>query len=156
VHLQRTAQTPAGPCPTSTPHTHTHTGLPKQKIEECAARQQARIDSGSQVIVGVNKFVNNHTNSGSGSGSHEVELRHIDNSAVLEAQLARLARLKQSRDGAAVAAALQVGCVGGVCMCLSDSERGTGALAATRATCRSNMHMCHVHHPPGAGGSGQG
>jgi hypothetical protein len=32
-------------------------GLPKRKIEECAARQQARIDSGSQVIVGVNKFI---------------------------------------------------------------------------------------------------
>lgn len=32
-------------------------GLPKSKIEECAARQQAQIDSGAQVIVGVNKFV---------------------------------------------------------------------------------------------------
>jgi methylmalonyl-CoA mutase N-terminal domain/subunit len=37
-------------------HAH-HAGLPKLKIEECAARQQARIDSGSQVIVGVNKFI---------------------------------------------------------------------------------------------------
>lgn len=33
-------------------------GLPKHKIEECAARQQAHIDSGTQVIVGVNKFIN--------------------------------------------------------------------------------------------------
>lgn len=41
--------------------THTTPGLPKRKIEECAARQQARIDSGSQVIVGVNKFITQST-----------------------------------------------------------------------------------------------
>lgn len=39
-------------------------GLPKRKIEECAARQQARIDSGSQVIVGVNKFIASQTTGG--------------------------------------------------------------------------------------------
>jgi methylmalonyl-CoA mutase N-terminal domain/subunit len=38
-----------------------HTGLPKRKIEECAARQQARVDSGAQVIVGVNKFISQAT-----------------------------------------------------------------------------------------------
>jgi methylmalonyl-CoA mutase N-terminal domain/subunit len=36
-------------------------GLPKRKIEECAARQQARVDSGAQVIVGVNKFISQAT-----------------------------------------------------------------------------------------------
>ena len=40
---------------------HLYAGLPKRKIEECAARQQARIDSGSQVIVGVNKFIATNT-----------------------------------------------------------------------------------------------
>ncbi|WIA16317.1 hypothetical protein OEZ85_013016 [Tetradesmus obliquus] len=76
-------------------------GLPKRKIEECAARQQARVDSGAQVIVGVNKFISQATD------AEAVPVRQIDNSAVLTAQLARLAQVKASRDGAAVAAALQ-------------------------------------------------
>lgn len=77
-------------------------GLPKRKIEECAARQQARIDSGSQIIVGVNKFITPNT-----TEAEVVPVRQIDNSAVLSAQLARLASVKASRDDSAVAAALQ-------------------------------------------------
>ncbi len=73
-------------------------GLPKLRIEEAAARRQAAIDRGEEVIVGVNKFRPDHVDA--------VEVREIDNSAVREAQVARLAEIRASRDGAAVEAAL--------------------------------------------------
>lgn len=75
-------------------------GLPKLKIEECAARQQARIDGGAQVIVGVNKYIPKEA-------EQALEVRVIDNSSVKEKQLARLRSVKAARDGAAVAHALQ-------------------------------------------------
>ncbi|KAL4428708.1 hypothetical protein ABPG77_009814 [Micractinium sp. CCAP 211/92] len=77
-------------------------GLPKLKIEECAARQQAHIDNGKQVIVGVNKYMQ-HVE---GDVPREEEVRKIDNTAVLRKQRERLERVRASRDGAAVAAAL--------------------------------------------------
>ena len=74
-------------------------GLPKMRIEESAARTQARIDSGLQPIVGVNCLRPER---------HEpIDVLKIDNRAVREAQLARLARLKASRDGAKVTRALE-------------------------------------------------
>lgn len=81
-------------------------GLPKLKIEECAARQQARIDSGRQVIVGVNKYgvgpshEDNSTNSTSDGegGQNDFAVREIDNTAVLVNQKARLAKLKATRN----------------------------------------------------------
>ncbi len=73
-------------------------GLPKLRIEEAAARRQAAIDRGDEVIVGVNRFRPEHEDA--------VEVREIDNSAVREAQVARLAEIRASRDGAAVEAAL--------------------------------------------------
>jgi methylmalonyl-CoA mutase len=79
-------------------------GLPTLKIEECAARQQARIDGGRQVIVGVNKYVGDGAG---GGGAPPIEVRHIDNSAVLAAQKARLAAVRAGRDPARVAAALE-------------------------------------------------
>ena len=73
-------------------------GMPKLRIEEAAARRQARIDRGEDVIVGVNKYQ---------SGQQaEVEVLDIDNSKVREQQIARLDRIKSSRDGAKVTAAL--------------------------------------------------
>jgi methylmalonyl-CoA mutase len=73
-------------------------GMPKLRIEEAAARRQARIDRAEDVIVGVNKYQ---------SGlKAEVEVLDIDNSKVREQQIARLGRIKASRDGAKVAAAL--------------------------------------------------
>jgi methylmalonyl-CoA mutase len=73
-------------------------GIPKMRIEEAAARTQARIDSGRQTIVGVNKYrVANEA---------EIEILRVDNAKVREQQLAKLARLKAERDPAAVAAAL--------------------------------------------------
>src|SRR5262249_413710 len=73
-------------------------GIPKMRIEEAAARTQARIDSGAQTIVGVNKF--------RVPDEAKIEVLRVDNRAVRESQVAKLARLKAERDPAAVGAAL--------------------------------------------------
>ncbi|HRD76593.1 MAG TPA: methylmalonyl-CoA mutase family protein, partial [Hyphomicrobiaceae bacterium] len=73
-------------------------GIPKMRIEEAAARTQARIDSGRQTIVGVNKF--------KVEGDAAIEVLRVDNKAVREAQVAKLERLRGERDPAAVKAAL--------------------------------------------------
>src|SRR5438874_1480453 len=72
-------------------------GIPKLRIEEAAAKTQARIDSGQQVVVGVNAC--------KPDGEHPLEILKIDNSAVRTAQIAKLGRLKAERDPAAVEAA---------------------------------------------------
>ncbi len=73
-------------------------GIPKMRIEEAAARTQARIDSGRQTIVGVNKFrVENEA---------QLEYLKVDNQRVREQQLAKLKRLRGERDEAGVRAAL--------------------------------------------------
>lgn len=74
-------------------------GMPKLRIEEAAARKQARIDRGDEVIVGVNKYPPPE--------QEPVEVLEIDNAAVREAQIARLARIRGERDAPAVAAALE-------------------------------------------------
>ena len=73
-------------------------GLPKLRIEEAAARAQARIDSGRQTIVGVNKYKPTH--------EEQVEVLKIDNATVRAAQIARLEQVKAERDSTAVEAAL--------------------------------------------------
>ncbi|MBC6610703.1 methylmalonyl-CoA mutase [Hymenobacter sp. BT507] len=74
------------------------TGLPKMRIEEAAARKQARIDSNKEVVVGVNQYkIDEPTN---------IELLDIDNAAVRESQIARLQKVRAGRDEAAVQAAL--------------------------------------------------
>jgi len=73
-------------------------GVPKMRIEEAAARAQARIDSGRQTVVGVNKFRLDE--------EEAVDVLKVDNSAVREAQIARLKKLRAERDDAAVEAAL--------------------------------------------------
>ena len=65
-------------------------GLPKLRIEEAAARRQARIDRGEETVVGVNRF--------RADGEDEVALRIIDNTAVREAQVQRLADVRGRRD----------------------------------------------------------
>ncbi len=75
------------------------TGLPKLRIEESAARKQARIDRGEDVIVGVNKYTL--------AEEDEVEILEIDNNAVRESQIKRLANIRGSRDEAAVEAILE-------------------------------------------------
>jgi methylmalonyl-CoA mutase len=74
-------------------------GIPKRKIEEAAARRQARIDSGREVIVGVNRYV-------STTVEDNVELLDVDNVAVYREQTERLAQLKQARDDGKARAAL--------------------------------------------------
>lgn len=74
-------------------------GMPKLRIEEAAARKQARIDRGDDVIVGVNKYPPPE--------EEPVEVLEIDNAAVREAQIARLDRIRRERDAPAVAAALK-------------------------------------------------
>jgi methylmalonyl-CoA mutase len=73
-------------------------GIPKMRIEEASARTQARIDSGAQTIVGVNRH--------RVAGEAGIEVLKVDNKAVRDSQIAKLARLKAERDPAAVAAAL--------------------------------------------------
>ncbi|WP_116364018.1 methylmalonyl-CoA mutase [Parahaliea mediterranea] len=75
------------------------TGMPKLRIEEAAARKQARIDRGDDVIVGVNKYQTD--------AASEVEVLDIDNEAVRKSQLERLASLREGRDEAAVEAILE-------------------------------------------------
>ena len=73
-------------------------GLPKRRIEEAAARTQARIDSGRQTIVGLNRY-----RSGS---EEEIKVLKVDNSAVYATQTARLERLRAERDSARVESTL--------------------------------------------------
>lgn len=73
-------------------------GIPKLRIEEAAARTQARIDSGKQVVVGINRFIVDQ--------DQEVEVLKIDNASVRKQQLAKLERLRAERDDAEVSAAL--------------------------------------------------
>lgn len=73
-------------------------GMPKLKIEECAARRQARIDTGAEVIVGVNKYRL--------AEQETVDVLSIDNTAVREKQCARLASTKANRDPVKVKEAL--------------------------------------------------
>jgi methylmalonyl-CoA mutase len=75
-------------------------GMPKLKIEESAARKQARIDIGQEVIVGVNKYKL--------AEESQIETLDIDNTAVRESQIARLKKLRAERDEAVCQAALQV------------------------------------------------
>ena len=74
------------------------TGIPKMRIEEAAARTQARIDSGTQKIIGVNEYRLDHED--------PIDILEIDNTAVREEQVARLKELRANRDEAAVQAAL--------------------------------------------------
>lgn len=76
-------------------------GMPKLKIEEAAARKQARIDRGEDVIVGVNKYTLDNEDDG------QVQVLEIDNNAVRDAQLRRLAEIRASRDEKAVEQALE-------------------------------------------------
>ncbi len=87
------------------------TGMPKLRIEESAARKQARIDRGEDVIVGVNKYQLDT--------EEDVEILEIDNHAVRDAQIERLEQIKADRNNAAVEAALNA-----IHQCACDSKKG--------------------------------
>jgi methylmalonyl-CoA mutase len=97
-------------------------GMPKMKIEEAAARRQARIDRGEEVVVGVNKF--------QPKDEHPIDILEVDNEQVRNSQLARLHKIRATRDEAKCVAALKA---------LGEAARtGTGnlltlAVEATRA-----------------------
>ena len=74
-------------------------GMPKQRIEAAAARRQALIDQGKEVIVGTNKY--------QAENAEPVEVREIDNSAVRNAQIERLKNIRKSRDTQKVDSALK-------------------------------------------------
>src|SRR3546814_1563508 len=67
-----------------------NSGMPKLRIEESAARRQARIDRGEEVIVGVNKY--------RPAEKDTVDILDIDNAAVLKKQVERLQRIRATRD----------------------------------------------------------
>lgn len=73
-------------------------GIPKLRIEEAAARTQARIDSGAQTVIGVNKY--------QVTEDHEIEVLKVENSRVRAEQLAKLQQLRADRDEHATRAAL--------------------------------------------------
>jgi methylmalonyl-CoA mutase len=73
-------------------------GVPKTRIEEAAARTQARIDSGQQVVIGLNKY--------RPTADESIKVLHVDNAAVREAQVASLRRLRAERDQDQVSGAL--------------------------------------------------
>jgi methylmalonyl-CoA mutase len=88
------------------------TGIPKMRIEEAAARKQARIDSAKDVIVGVNKYVTDEQT--------EMELLEVDNTAVRLSQIERLKKLKTERNQDEVGAALEA--------IIRSAENGQGNL----------------------------
>jgi len=75
------------------------TGIPKMRIEEAAARKQARIDSGKDIIVGVNAYKTNEKT--------DIEILDVDNTKVRQQQIERLNKLKKERDSTLVNEALK-------------------------------------------------
>jgi methylmalonyl-CoA mutase len=73
-------------------------GIPKMRVEEAAARTQARIDSGRQPVIGVNRYV--------ALEDEAIDVRKVDNAGVRGEQLEKLRRLREERDGDAVRSAL--------------------------------------------------
>ncbi len=96
-------------------------GLPKMRIEEAAARKQARIDSGKDIIVGVNRFQLEE--------EAELDVRDIDNSKVRESQIARLNQMKASRNEIDVKRALEG---------LTDGARKSANLLELAIVCARN------------------
>jgi methylmalonyl-CoA mutase len=101
-------------------------GLPKMRIEESAARAQARIDSGRQTIVGVNKYRL--------ADDAPPEVLKVDNSAVRRAQIARLEELRSERDGRKVEETLQA-----LTRCAESGEGNLLALAVDAARARATV-----------------
>jgi methylmalonyl-CoA mutase len=89
-------------------------GIPKLRIEEAAARTQARIDAGRQTVVGVNKYRLDE--------KEDIDVRSVDNSAVRAAQIAKLKKLRAARDEAACQRSLEA--------LTKAAETGTGNLLA--------------------------
>jgi len=101
-------------------------GMPKLRIEETAARRQARVDRVEDVIVGVNKFRLDE--------EPEIDTREIDNSAVRESQVARLKQIRATRDTAKCQAALDA-----LTKCAESGDGNLLALAVDAARARATV-----------------
>ena len=101
-------------------------GVPKMRIEEAAARAQAKIDSGIQTIVGTNKYRLEKED--------PLETLEIDNPAVREAQLKRLAILREGRDEGACRASLDA-----ITKCVQTGEGNLLGLAVSAAANRASL-----------------
>ncbi len=102
------------------------TGLPKMRIEEAAARKQARIDAGKDVIIGVNRFP--------AENDKEIDILEVDNTAVRQAQLERLAQLRASRNEESVQEVL-----GAIQACAKTGEGNLLELAVEAARRRATL-----------------
>ena len=102
------------------------TGLPKMRIEEAAAKRQARIDSGRETIVGVNKYAV--------SSEQEIDVLVVDNAAVRERQLARLAEVRARRNSKEVEASLNA-----LTRCAESGEGNLLDLAVNAARKRATL-----------------
>jgi len=101
-------------------------GMPKLRIEACAARRQARVDRGDDVIVGVNKYLPLEPT--------EVNVLDIDNHAVRKSQIERLARVRAGRDAAACERALAA-----LTRCAETGEGNLLALSVDAARARATV-----------------
>ncbi|WP_300681757.1 methylmalonyl-CoA mutase, partial [uncultured Rikenella sp.] len=102
------------------------TGVPKMRIEEAAARTQARIDSGEQTIVGLNKYRLEKED--------PIDILAVDNTAVRESQVARLKELRANRDQAAVDRALAA-----ITECVRTKKGNLLELAVEAAKVRASL-----------------
>ena len=102
------------------------TGLPKMRIEEAAARKQARIDSGRDVIVGINRFKSN--------AEDPLEILDIDNTAVRKSQIERLERLRKERNSEECRQALEA-----ITKCAETGEGNLLDLAVQAARKRASL-----------------
>ena len=102
------------------------TGIPKMRIEEAAARKQARIDSGKDTIVGTNKYRLEKED--------PIEILDVDNTAVREAQIRSLNKIKATRDNAAVQKALEA-----ITECVRTGKGNLLALSVEAAKLRATL-----------------
>ncbi len=101
-------------------------GIPKLRIEEAAARRQARIDSGKETIVGLNKYRLEKED--------PIETLDIDNSAVRDSQIARLKKIRAERDNKAVKSSLEA-----LANAMRDGDGNILALAVDAASKRATL-----------------
>lgn len=107
-------------------------GIPKMRIEEAAAKKQARIDSGQDVIVGVNKYRLENED--------DLQILEVDNAKVRKQQMARLDEIRNKRDSKAVEKALDAIRIASKKAMNNDSDRGNLlALAVEAAKLRATL-----------------
>lgn len=102
------------------------TGVPKMRIEEAAARRQAKIDSGAETIVGVNKYRLEKED--------PIDILEVDNTAVLHQQIKRLEKLRAERDAAKVREALE-----NITQCAETGEGNLLDLSIKAARVRASL-----------------